>query len=812
MRSLTRDFILAMRGFRKRPGLFTLAVITLALGIGLTSAMFGVAHGLLLNGLPFEGGDRILAIVRNRPSLGTFLQTVPIRDYDEWKKRQTSFQELGAFTIATFNVSGDGRPERLFGSAMTASAFRLIREPPLMGRVFTEADEIVGAPRVVVISHALWRDRFDEDPGVIGKTLRVDGHVSWIIGVMDEGFEFPAVQRLWIPLRLDPSSAAPDEGQLRVFGRLADAVTPAKARADFTAIAAILAAESPQSHEGITISIRPYVEQFIGPAGRPLLFLMLGAVSFVLLIACSNVANLLLARAVARNREVAIRTALGASRRRIIASHMMEASLLVLLGGLGGFIVAQLGIAAFYESIVTLARPFWLTADVAPEVLLFVAFLLLVSTILSGALPSMRASKNDVAQVLKDEARGSSGLKLGRLSRMLVVGEIAVSCALLIGAGLMVKSLANFSAFDIGFTTENIFTTTITAGDGDFETDELQVQFFEDLERRVSAIPGVVAAGIVSELPVIGAAQAPYEIEGTSAAGGQERPLTRVIATTPGMFETFEISVLEGRGFNATDRESTVSIALVNESFVQREFSGESALGRRLRIHAPTSGSEWLTVVGVVPDMHLEQEYSFAAPPAVYVPMRQQNAVTGTAGFFAMNLVARTATDPLAITPQVRDAVSGLNPNIPISQQNTFEGAMAQVFAGAVAIGGSFAIFGLVAVFLAAVGLYGVMSFSTNQRTKELGIRMAFGARRRDAFVLVLKDAGRQVGVGLGVGLLLGLGLSNTLQFALFRVEPVQPGIMLGVLLFLAAVALTATLIPASRASRVDPMVAIRYE
>jgi putative ABC transport system permease protein len=812
MHNLIQDFIYAVRGFRKRIGLALLAIVTLALGIGLTTAMFGITNGFLLNGLPFEEGDRIFAIVRNTSSLGTFLQTVPVRDYSDWEERQRTFEGIAAFTIATFNVSGGDRPERVLGAEMTASAFQVLRESPVLGRPFTAEDEIPGAARVAIIAHALWQDRYELDPGVIGNTIRVDGYESTIIGVMGEGFEFPFSQRVWTPLRLDPLNAGPDEGQLRVFGRLADGVSLSETQAEFDAIAANLAQEHPQTHEGITIAIRPYVEQFVGPNARPLLFLMLGLVSLVLLIACSNVANLLLARAVARHREVAIRTALGAHRARLMTSHLIEAFVLVLLGGVGGFAVAQTGIMLFYNAITVNVRPFWLEARVEPEVLLFVGVVMLVATLVSGALPALRASKTNVADVLRDEARGSSGLRLGRLSRWLVTGEIAASGALLVGAGLMVKSLANFTSFQYDFTTEKIFTASVAAGDGDFDSEEQQLQFLEDLEVRVTALPGVVSAGIATELPVIGLALAPYEIEGTAFTNDQDRPSTRLVAASPGMFETFEVPLLEGRAFTAGDRESTVRVALVNASFAARDFAGESPVGRRFRIHTPAGDPEWITIVGVVADMYLAEDYSLAHPAAVYVPLRQGDIVRGASGFFAMTLTARTGGDPTAITPRVREELASLNPNIPLSREFAFDRVLAQTYVGIVTVGSTFAVFGLVALFLAAVGLYGVMSFSTGQRTREIGIRMAFGAVRRDTFLLVLKQASKQLAIGLGAGLALGYGLSHALQFVLFEVEPLQPAILISVGVMLAVVAFLATLVPARRAARVDPMVAMRYE
>ena len=814
LHTLFRDLVQALRRLRKRPGLAFLAISALAMGIGLTTAMFGITNGLLLNGLPFEEGERIQSIIRSRTGLNAFLQTVPIREYAEWEARQSSFEELAAFTFATFNVAGEEKPERLIGAGMTVSAFTALRVPPLLGRSFSAEDEVPGAPRVALISYVLWRDRFELDQNVLGRTLKIDGFESVIIGVMPEGFEFPFTQRVWTPLQLDPLNAAPGEGQLRVFGRLAAGVTLKQAQAEFDAIAANLAAEFPETNEGVTIRVRPYVEQFVGPQARPLLLLMLLAVFFVMLIACANVANLLLAQAVARSRDVAIRMAVGASRSRLIMSQLIEVFLLAIFGGVGGFLVAQLGITLFYNAITqNNLKPFWLVARIEPEVLLFVVFLMLVATLVAGLLPAFRATRADVADVLKDEARGSSGLKLGRLSRWLVIGEIAVSAALLVGAGMMVKSVANLASFEYAFNTKNVFTTSVTLGDGDYESQEARLRFFDDLESRVRTVPGVTTAGVATELPVVGAAQAAYEIEGKPFESALERPVARLAAGSPGMFEVFDVPLLEGRPFNSSDLEASLPVALVNRSFVGREFAGESPVGQRLRIFTLIGEPQWITIVGVIEDMHLGEQFSIAAPAGIYVPLEQWGAVSsGAQGVFALSLIARTERDPTAITPQIRAIVAELNPDLPLSRSLSFEQLLAQTYAGIVAVGSSFAIFGLVALFLSAVGLFGVMSFSTSQRTREVGIRMAFGATQKSAFALILRDAGKQLAIGLVAGLALGLGLAHALQFALFEVEPVQPGIMLGVAIILAFVALAASAIPAWRASRVDPLVAIRYE
>ncbi len=807
------QFIGAFRSLRQTPGLAALAALSLALGIGLTTAMFGIAYGFVLKGLPFEDGDRIVAISRTLASSGSALLPVPIRDYERMLQEQTAFEQLAAFTNVTFNLSGGDQPQRVAGAAISASAFRVLREEPILGRAFTAQDDAIGSPRVAIIAYELWRDRFRMDPEVVGRMIQIDGYESNIVGVMGDGFEFPVLQSVWIPLRIDPSRAAPNEGQLRVFGRLAEGLSAERAQAQFDTIAANLARQHPQSHADAAFAVRPYVQQFIGPRAAPLLFLMVAAGALVLLIACANVANLLLTRAVGRHREVVIRAALGAGRGQLIVNQLIEAFLLVTIGAVGGIVIAQQGIRLFYDSIAPGARPFWMQARIEPGVLFFVAVLMLVSTLAAGVLPALRASSPAIADVLRDESRGSSGLRIGRLSRWLVMAEIAASAALLVAAGLMVKSMDNFASMPLDFTAGNVFTASLSGGEGDFDSIEQRFQFFDDVEAGIGALPGVMATGIASELPVVGVGQASFEIEGVVHDQQRARPMTRAVLATAGMFEVFEMPAIEGHLFGESDDGASLPVVVVNASFVARWLDpGKSSLGHRLRFHGPDGASPWVAIVGVVPDAYLEQRYSFAPPDAIYTPLKQRDLTWGGAGAgpAASRVVARTVGEPMAITDVVRDTVARVNSNIPLSLVLSFQQTMDAAYAAIGAIGGTFAVFGVMALFLAATGLYGVMSFSTSQRTREVGVRMALGAGRSNVFAMILRDALAQLAVGLSLGLVAGYGIAHLLQFALFDVEPLQVGIMAGVAIVLAAAGLLAVAMPARRAARVDPLVAIR--
>jgi predicted permease len=809
MENLLKDIRIAVRALVRKPGFALIAVLALSLGIGLTTSMFSIVRGVVLRGLPFEEPERIMALLRHNPLEGQTRLAVLVHDFFDWRERQTTFESLAAFQGGNVNLSGgNDRPEQFFGAFITPNTFSLLRVGPILGRNFQEEDAVPGAPPVIMLSYSLWRDRFAEDAEVMGQTVRVNGEQTTIIGVMPERFEFPVNQKLWLPLKVDPLEFERGQGPaFFAFGRLNDGVPVERARAEFAAIARQLEAEYPQTNTGMGVIINPYVYEIIGYQTPPFLYTMLGAVSLVLVIACANVANLLLARAATRSKDVAIRTAMGASRRRVIFQLLAESFVLSVAGAVVGIGIAQVGIELFNRALNVLPQglPFWLVITIDPTVVLFVVGLTLAAGLLSGVLPALQASGTDVNAALKDESRGASSLRIGRLSKTLVVAEVAFSCALLVGAGLMVKSVVNLRTIDLGFAKEDVLTTQVALPDSDYPDPASRTRYFEELLTRLEAKPGVLSAAAATDLPVTGFGNTTFGIEGESYETRQDYPRTRLAVITPNFFETIDVGVLQGRGFGQQDNADGLPVALVNESYVTRFFADEDPLGTRIRLRRQNVDEAWLTIVGIVPDLYLRQGFNPLTPEAVYIPFAQT-------GPQSASLVIRAQGDPLALTSVVRDEVAASDPDLPVFLTNTMQQNIddANWFFGV--FGTMFSIFGFVALFLAAIGLYGVMSFSVSRRTHEVGLRIALGARPSNVIRLVLRQGLLQLGIGLGFGLALAAGTSRLLGIMLFEVSPIDPAVFALIVAVLVAAGVLASLVPARRATRVDPMIAMRAE
>jgi putative ABC transport system permease protein len=809
MSTLAHDLRFGFRLLRKDRWLALVAILALGMGIGLTTMMYGIIYGMLLRGLPFEGADRIYHVHRADPSQGITQMGVPLHDFLDWREQQRAFEELAAFYNSTVNIGDSGHPERFSGSFMTANAFRVLGAQPLLGRAFRDGDDAPGAAPVIILGHAAWQNRYGADPDVVGRQVRVNGRIAEIIGVMPEGFRFPMAQDVWVPLDLDATRFARGEGTLlEVYGRLHSGVAPSAAKTEFNALTRRIEAAHPSGSPNVQAQVLPYTERFIGSGPRQFLSTMLGAVFLVLLIACANVANLLLTRAALRSREVGIRTALGAPRWRIVSQFLAEALALTTVGAALGLVIASFGVQLFSTAIASTNPPFWFDIRVDAPVLLFVAGLTMLAALVAGGLPAWQAARADVNEVLKDEARGSSSFRLGRLSRGLVVVEVALSCGLLVGAGLMIRSITNLRTLDVGIPTESVFTARVWLPDNAYADVGSQIRFYEDLHERLGALPGVQAVSLTSNLPTLGAANPQVGVEGESYADLQrDRQRARRVVVTPGFFETFERGPREGRDFTATDNEAGLPVAVVNESFARRHFAGESALGRRVHFALPTSADtapRWLTIVGIVPDMYagnIDNEN----PHAIYVPLAQNGARF-------LDVAARTAATPMTLTSLVRDQVGAIDADIPLYQVRTLGDAIREITWFYRVFGALFMVFGSVALFLAAIGLYAVMSSSVSRRTREVGVRMALGARRSDVLRLIFRQAMVQVGIGLAFGLALAAGISRLLAVVLFDVEPRDPFIFGAIIVVLALTGAAATFLPARRATRVDPQVALRWE
>ncbi len=806
MDSWLRDFKLGLRTLRKSPALTIVSTIALMFGIGLTTMMFSIVYGAILRGLPFEGGDRIMAVYRENPRTNITRQGPSIQDFADLKGQVKSFTYFGAFTSGTMNVAGTDRAERYSGTWITRDGLAMSGVQPIHGRSFREGEDAPGGAKVAILGYAMWRDRFGSDATVLGRSIRVNSEPYEIIGVMPEGFRFPDGGELYLPLQTDPLLGVRGEGQfVQVMGQLAPSVDVDQASAELATIYSRLAVDYPESNKDFTAYAIPFVDAYIGPEPTQLLYTMLGAVFFVLLIACSNVANLLLDRAAHRSKEVGVRAALGATRGQIVRIFLSEALVLSAGGAVLGVILAKVGMDAFTRAIVNTNPPFFIKIDLYPPVLAFSIGVSFLAALLAGLIPAFQASRPDVAEILKDESRGASSMRIGKLSKALVVFEIALSCGLLVAAGLMVKSVLKANTRDTGFATESVFTARV--GFPTTYTDTVaQKLFWDQLPERLRAIPGVQSVTLASSLP--GAQQGfnreLIQVDGRVYERQDDMPRVRTGAVSPDFLQTLEIPLKQGRTLDATDREGALPVIIVNERFAREMFPDGNALGQRIKPGGLESTAEYLTIVGIFGDLFAGDAQD-PRPPILLRPLAQSQPA------FAY-ITLRGAGDPLSYVPQVRAAVASLNPDLPIYWPMTLAQAISEPLWFVRVFGTMFAIFGVVALFLASIGLYAVMSFAVSRRTREMGIRMALGATPGRVVKLIFNNGAWQLGIGMLIGLGLAAGIAQLLTVVLFDVQPRDPLVFGGVAAILLLTGATACLIPAWRATRVDPAEAMRAE
>jgi predicted permease len=747
-------------------------------------------------------------IGRTNPTREVDWSWVPIHDYYDFREQQSSFKSLAYFTTGTVNLAGSEGPERFDGAFVSAGVFDALRVRPVLGGTFRPGDDAAGAPLTVVLGYRLWSTRYRSDAGIVGKPVIVNGEAATILGVMARGFLFPQNQELWVAAR-DNRAATPDRSRdprVLVFGRLKDGVSLDRAALDLSLIAERLAKEYPASNAGFTTQFRSFVEDDTGPELVAVFGAMQVATIFVLLIAIANVANLLMARATLRTREAAVRSALGASRFRVVLPFFAETLVLALVGAMLGIAIAYAGITLFDGATQSVGKPYYMQFALDLPVLLFVLGVTALTALLAGAAPAFYVLKTDVAATLKDEARGS-GVLGGRLTRVLVAAEIALSCALLIGAGLEVRSIVKLRHFEYPFATEQIFTARVGLFETEYPDSTARRGFFRALEQRLSGLPGARSVAITTNLPLSSDRQR-IAIAGVSYPKDTDYPEARNATVTPGFFTTFGVRVLRGRDFTSADAGGSLPVAIVNQSFAEKFFSKREVLGQRFaeRERRDSLGA-WITIVGVVPDQRMDGFGPGGPDPwGYYLPLAQRDPR------FVSIAVHTASTDPLAMTAILRDAVRGINPNLPIYNVKTMRGVIHQEGWFYIVFGTLFIVFGGAALFMATVGLYGVLSFSVSRRMREMGIRMALGASARDVIRLVLRQGGTQLAFGLGLGLLIALGLTRVIGILMFEVTPRDPPVFLLVVLIISAVGLLASLVPARRATRTHPVLALRSE
>jgi putative ABC transport system permease protein len=783
-------------------------VVALALGIGLTTVMFSIVYGALYRGLPFDGGERIMSVNRSIPSRGQFRIGVPVHDFRDWQERQRAFEGLAAYTTGTINVRVGEQPERYSGGFMTWNALEVLGVAPALGRGFLEEEERAGETVPLLLGHRAWREHFGADPGVLGRGATVNGELGVIVGVMPEGFLFPNNTEVWVPLRRDAVAIPRAQGCcVTVFGKLREGVSLEAATVELDGIAATLAAEYPETNEGVVAEIRPFTADFMGTEERATLFAMLATVALVLLIACSNIANLLLARAATRAKDVAIRTALGASRARVVLQLLAEALVLTVGGALLGTALAWVGIGIFDRAVAPTDPPFWFAFRLDAPILAFVIAVSVLAALLSGVIPAWRSSSTDLNAVLKDESRGTSSLQIGRLSRWLVIGEVAMSVALLVASGLMVKSVVRLDRMELPFPTEDVFTARIGTFDARFPDAAARRRFWEDVEARVASLPGVRSAGVGATLPGLGSGTTSFTIDGETYLAEGDVPSAHASVVSPGFFEVFAVEPLQGRLLTPRDASDAEAVVVVNESFARASFADGQALGRRVRVGGRESPAPWREVVGVIPDLRMEgvgdPDPSSAA--GFYVPLAQDDARF-------LSVAARTSGDPLAITAAVRQQVTAADPDTPIYFVGTLRQRIDEALWFYGVFGTLFAVFGLAALFMASVGLYGVMSFSVSRRVQEMGIRMALGAEGRQVGRLIVGQAMRQIAAGIVVGTGLALLVARGLQLIVLDAKPWDPATYGLVFVVLALTGFAASAVPALRATRVHPSEALRSD
>ena len=799
---LLQDLRYGARMVIKNPGFTAVAVLTLALEIGANSAIFSVVNGVLLRPLPYPEPNRLIMIFESNPKGGWPKFSVAPPNFVDWRAQNQLFDSLAAVNGANYSLTGQDKPERILGARVSASIFKVLGIGPTLGRGFTSEEDQYGRHHVAVLSHGLWERRFGRDPGVVGKIISLDAESYTVVGVMPAGFQFPnADTELWTPIAFSPDELSNRGGHtINVIGRLKPDITVERAEAEMWTLARRLEAQYPESNNGWSVTFVPLLEETVGVSQRSLLVL-LGAVGIVLLIACANVANLMLARAAARQKEFAIRAALGAGRIRVIRQLLTESLILASCGGALGLLLAYCGI-----DILTLLKPANLprVQEIKLDgwVLAFTLILSSLTGVVFGLAPALHASKGDVA--LKEGGRGSSaGVHGNRVRSLLVVSEVALSLVLLISAGLMIRSFFLLRQVDPGFKPDRVLAMDLSLPGAKYPSDHERVRFVEQLLKRVEVLPGVQSVATVFGVPMSGIdAFISLSVEGRPPPTLGEPSSAGYRQISPNYFRTLSMPILKGRDFTERDSTNATSVVIVSETFVRKFFPNEDPLGKRITIG--DGGPNPCEIVGVVRDVK-RSGLDAALGAEMYLPMLQR-----CWGY--VQLVARTAGDPLAVANTVRDEVWALDKDQPLYNVGTLDqlvtNSLAQRRFAMLLLG----IFAGVALVLAAVGIYGLLAYTVTQRTHEIGIRMALGAQTVDVLKLVIGRGMVLAGAGIAVGLPTAFGLTRLMSSLLFEIKPTDGVTFATVVMILAAIAVLACLVPAHRAAKVDPMEALRYE
>ena len=802
MEILLRDVSYGIRGLLKRPGFTAIAVITLALGIGANTAIFSVVYAVLLRPLPYQEPDRLVTFALSTPK---GLQDMEWTDrlFTFFRDRNQSFETLAAYDGTSLTLTGGDRPERLETTTVTHDFFRVMRQDPLYGRTFLPQEDVPGNNNVVILSHQLWQRRFAGDPAIVGQSINLNNASNVVVGVMRPGFDFPEHCEAWVPVGLNPQGAN-ETWYLEQVGRLKPGVTIAAAQREMAALYTDYAREHnwPRDESGAALIVRPLAQEIVNDAQTPLLVLG-GAVGLVLLIACANIANLLLARATSRRHEMALRGCLGASTFRIVRQLLTESLLLAFIGGSGGLLLAVWFIEALKLSSVEIPRLDQVRIDLTT--LLFAFVVTLLTGLLFGVVPALRSARVNAQESLKQGSRGSAPASHRLVNNAFVVAQFALTLMLLIGAALLLQSFKRLMSVDPGFKPENVLTARLELPEKKY-ADEIQIRsFYERLLERVQSLPGVRAAGLSSMVPFGSSGDGNvFSVEGQEPGLDQQLPVAWWRNVTPGYFSAMGIPLIKGRTFQNTDTKNGLPVAIVDEKLAATYWPNENPIGKRIRWGRASWGNSLMTVVGVVARVKhrsLDEDTRFY----LYQPASQEIGPK-------MYVAVRTNTDPESLTATLRNQVSNLDPELPLFEVRTMDQAIAASVDKRRLTNVLLAAFAATALLLAAIGIYGVTSLSVTARIHEFGIRMALGATTRSVLSLVLFQGLRLAFIGLVLGIGGALLITRFLSSLLFGVRATDPWIFGSVALLLALVALCACYFPARRATKVDPLVALRYE
>jgi putative ABC transport system permease protein len=803
---LVQDIRFGFRTALKNKGITAIAVLCLAIGIGLNTMMFTVVDGVLIKPLPYRDPDQIIQLHTTHQRSGIRRGALSWLDLRDWKERAHAFSAMAGLQGRSFTLSDQGNPERYAGAAIGHELFPMLGIAPQIGRTFNADDDRQGGEPVALLSDDLWRRRYAADPAIVGRAIVINSRPHTVVGVMPPRFRFPNNHLLWVPLAQYATSINRGERGLLVYARLKDATTLEQGRQESASIASALAAAYPDTNDGLGAYLRPLREAFIPADVRLIVLTMMGAVTLVLLIACFNVANLMLARASTRAREISIRTALGAGRGRLLRQLLTESVIVGLASVPLGMVFAWLATQLMNASIPPDQLPYFIHWELNTRALIYTISVAALTGIVFGLAPAIQASKADLQEALKESGRGMAGSGRAWVRNTLVVAEVALSLLLLIGASLFMRSFLNLRHASGGFDTVPLMTLRFYLPNEQYATPEGKSRRVEDILRRVEALPGVQAAFASNLVPLgSGGGENKIAIDGQAVAKGDE-PTVGFTGVSPHLLRTLGLPILRGRDFTDTEGVSRTPVAIINQAMAAKFWPKEDPIGRRFRVIDDDATREWFTVIGVTTDFrHYELDDFDPVAPCAYVPFPY-------GAFPNTGLTIRAAGDPALVAGPAREQIRASDPALAVFQVITMEALRRRGYWQFWLFGWMFSMFGGIALLLAAVGVYGVLSYSVAQRTQEIGVRVALGAARGDVLKLVIVDGVKLAVIGVGLGVLGSFFVTPVVRTQLYNVSPTDPLSFLAVSLFLTSIAFLASYLPARRATAVDPLVALRAE